>query len=172
MVGDAEFPERDLILFVTFCVIMVSLVGQGALLPPLIRLLKLDEAGRREAEADKRAEVTARIVAIEAALKRLEELERSGAVSRSVATLRRMHEDRRLEFVQTGDVDFDGAPVADSAGIQRELIEAERASISAQYADGKLTADARRRIERELDLEDSMLRHAVDSATGQGFDEI
>ena len=121
---------------------------------------------------DKRAEETARIVAIEAALKRLEELERSGAVSRSVATLRRMHEDRRLEFVQTGDVDFDGAPVADSAGIQRELIEAERASISAQYADGKLTADARRRIERELDLEDSMLRHAVDSATGQGFDEI
>jgi CPA1 family monovalent cation:H+ antiporter len=172
MVGADPFPDRDLILFVTFCVILVSLVGQGSALPRLIRLLKLDEAGRREAEADKRAEVAARIAGIEAALARLDELEKSGAVSRSVANLRRMHEDRRLDFMQTADVDFDGAPAADSANIQRQLIEAERAGIAAQFADGKLTAEARRRIERELDLEDSMLRHAADSAAGQGFEEI
>jgi CPA1 family monovalent cation:H+ antiporter len=116
--------------------------------------------------------VSARIEAIDAALERLRELERGGTVGRSVANLRRLHEDRRLDFVQTADEKFDGAPAADSAAIQRQLVAAERASIAAQFAAGKLTDEARRRIERELDLADSMLRHAADSATGQGFGEI
>jgi CPA1 family monovalent cation:H+ antiporter len=47
-----------------------------------------------------------------------------------------------------------------------------RASVAAQYAAGKLTDEARRRIERELDLEDARVRHAADSATGRGFAEI
>jgi hypothetical protein len=60
----------------------------------------------------------------------------------------------------------------DAAGIQLQLIAAERASIAAQYAAGKLTDEARRRIERELDLEDARLRHAADSAAGGEFGEI
>jgi CPA1 family monovalent cation:H+ antiporter len=172
MAGAVPFPDRDLILFVTFAVILVSLIGQGGALPRLIKSLKLDAAGRIEAEAAKRGEVSARVEAIDAALELLRELEASGAVSRSVVNLRRLHENRRLDFVQTGDVAFDGSPAADSAAIQRRLVAAERASIARQFAAGKLTDEARRRIERELDLEDSMLRHAADSATGQGFGEI
>jgi CPA1 family monovalent cation:H+ antiporter len=172
MVGSEPFPDRDLILFVTFCVILVSLVGQGAALPKVIEFLKLDQAGRQEAEAAKHIEISARIAGIEAALQRLRELEAGGAVSRAVANLRRQHEDRRLDFIQTADASFDGAPVADSAGIQLQLVAAERAGIAAQFAAGKLTDEARRRIERELDLQDSILRHAADSATGQGFGEI
>jgi CPA1 family monovalent cation:H+ antiporter len=172
MAGAEPFPERDLILFVTFGVILASLIGQGAALPKLIQFLQLDAAGRIEAQAAKRGEVSARIEAIDAALERLRELERGGTVGRSVANLRRLHEDRRLDFVQTADEKFDGAPAADSAAIQRQLVAAERASIAAQFAAGKLTDEARRRIERELDLADSMLRHAADSATGQGFGEI
>jgi CPA1 family monovalent cation:H+ antiporter len=167
-----EFPDRNLILFVTFTVIVVSLVGQGATLPKLIRWLKLDVAGRQEAERAKQTEVSARIEAIEAALRRLTELEAEGAMSRSVANLRRLHEERRIDFVLTGDTNYDGAPAADSARIQLQLIEAERVSIAAQFAAGKLTDEARRRIERELDLEDSAVRHSADSATGHGFDEI
>jgi CPA1 family monovalent cation:H+ antiporter len=172
MAGPAAFPGRELILFVTFCVILVSLIGQGATLPKVIEFLKLDAAGRAEAAAAKHSEVSARIEGIEAALRRLQELEAKGAVSGSVANLRRLHEDRRVEFIQTADAAFDGAPVADSVGLQLQLIAAERASIAQQYADGKLTDEARRRIEREFDLEDSMLRHAADSATGKGFGEI
>lgn len=171
MVGTEPFPGRDLILFVTFCVILVSLIGQGAALPKVIEFLGLDQAGRREVEAAKRSEVSARVVAIEAALNRLEELKDQGS-SRSVANLRRLHENRRLDFVQTADVAFEGAPAADFARIQRQLIAAERISINAQFAAGKLNDEARRRIERELDLEDSRLRHSADSATGQGFGEI
>jgi len=172
MAGGVPFPDRDLILFVTFGVILASLIGQGATLPKLIKFLKLDAAGRIEARVAKRGEVSARVEAIDAALDLLKELEASGAVRRSVANLQRLHENRRLDFVQTADVAFDGAPAADSAAIQRQLVAAERASIARQFAAGKLTDEARRRIERELDLADSMLRHAADSATGQGFEEI
>jgi hypothetical protein len=61
--------------------------------------------------------------------------------------------------------------VADADGIQLKLIAAERASIARQYAAGRLTDEARRRIERELDLEDARVRHAVASATGQAIGE-
>ncbi len=172
MAGAAEFPDRELILFVTFGVILASLIGQGTTLPSLIRFLKLDIAGRLEAQAAKRGELSARVEAIDAALDLLHELEASGAVGRSNVNLRRLHENRRLDFVQTADIAFDGAPSADSAAIQRRLVAAERASIARQFAAGKLTDEARRRIERELDLADSMLQHAADSATGQGFAEI
>ena len=171
-VGDKPFPDRDLILFVTFCVILVSLIGQGGALPKVIRLLKLDQSGKREAEEAKRNEVAARVTGIEAVLERLTELERDGAGPRSIATLRRAHEDRRVDFIQTGDETIDGAPVVDSAGVQLQLIAAERASIAAQFAAGKLTDEARRRIEREFDLADAMVRHAADSAAGREFEQL
>jgi len=171
MVGAEPFPERDLILFVTFCVILVSLVGQGAALPKVIEYLGLDKAGAAEAESAKRNEVTARVAGIRAALDRLKQLMGEGAVARSAANLRRLHEGRLTDFVQTGD-GIDGAPVAEAAGIQLQLVAAERASIASQYAAEKLTDEARRRIERELDLEDARIRHAADSATGNGFREI
>jgi CPA1 family monovalent cation:H+ antiporter len=170
-VGSDPFPDRDLILFVTFCVILASLLGQGASLPRLIRFLGLDRAGVREADAAKHDEVIARVVGIEAALERLGALEQAGAISRSAAaaSLRRWNEDRRLGFMQTADTAIEGAPIADQAGIQLQLLAAERSSIAAQFAAGKLTDEARRRIERELDLQDARLRHVVESATGLGI---
>jgi Na+/H+ antiporter len=175
MVGTEPFPDRVLILFVTFCVILVSLVGQGAALPKVIEYLGLDKAGAAEAESAKRNEVTARVEGIRAALDRLKQLTGEGAVARSAANLRRLHEGRLTDFVQTGE-GIDGAPVAEAAGIQLQLVAAERASIASQYAGEKLTDEARRRIERELDLEDARIRHAADSAAGNaagdGFREI
>ena len=62
-------PGRDLIVFLTFAVILVTLVGQGLTLPWLIRVLRLEDDGGAEREDAK-----ARIKAAEAALARLEEL--------------------------------------------------------------------------------------------------
>src|SRR3954465_192501 len=66
----APFPARDLILFLTFCVILVTLVGQGLTLAPLIRRLGVhaDGAAAEEEEAE------ARTRAITAAVVRLDEL--------------------------------------------------------------------------------------------------
>src|SRR6202040_3220576 len=59
------FPHRDLILTLTFAVILVTLVGQGLLLPTVIRALGLANAGRREQAVEKRQEFAARRKAIE-----------------------------------------------------------------------------------------------------------
>ena len=42
------FPYRDLILFLTFSVILITLVGQGLMLPWVTRQLGLSHAGRKE----------------------------------------------------------------------------------------------------------------------------
>jgi CPA1 family monovalent cation:H+ antiporter len=170
--GELPFPERNLIMFVTFCVIIVSMVGQGTMLPRVINWLRLDQAGIREAQLAKQNEVAARVAAIEVAMRKLEELEREGAIHRTVANLRQLHEDRRLDFLETADATIAGAPAVDAAAAQLKLLAAERASIAAWYAEGKLSDEARRRVERELDLEDARVRHAADSATGPGIGEL
>ncbi|HEY0418140.1 MAG TPA: Na+/H+ antiporter [Acetobacteraceae bacterium] len=164
--GDAPFPQRDLVLFATFCVILVTLVGQGGALPWVIARLGLADAGRREAAAAKRREVSARIEGAEAALARLDELQRDGASAAAIATLRQRHQDRRCQFAGTADEHVPGSPVADSARLEIQLIEAERRRIAELYGRAAITDDARRRIERELDLEDARIRHAAESATG------
>ena len=63
------FPGRDLVLFLTFAVILVTLVGMGLTLPLVIRMLGLEDDG-----LDEREDARARIRAAEAALARLEEL--------------------------------------------------------------------------------------------------
>jgi monovalent cation/hydrogen antiporter len=164
------FPGRDLVLFATFCVILVTLVGQGAALPEVIAWLGLDGTGRAEAEADKRREVAARIKGVDAALVRLDELERAGAPGTAVATLRRRHLDRRVQFAGTADERIPGSPVVDDAVLQIQLVEAERRTLARLYMQDGITDEARRRVERELDLEDARVRHAAESASGNWTD--
>ena len=167
LVDGQPFPDRDLVLFSTFCVIMVTLVGQGTALPWVIGRLGLTEAGQAEAAAAKTREVLARVEGVDAALDRLDALERDGAPAPVVAALRRRHRDRRAQFAGTADERVPGSPAADSAVLQLQLNEAERRQIAALYGRGAITDEARRRIERELDLEDARIRHAAESATGQ-----
>ena len=166
-IGDAPFPERGLLLLVTFAVILVTLVGQGLTFEWLIKALGLVDEGLREAAEAKRQEVSARIKGIDAALAQLESLEGADASPASVEAIKRRHSDRRAYFVaackdlESGDVS--GAYSA----LQLRFLEAERASIAALYAKGALDDEARRRIERELDLDDSRIRHAAASGAGR-----
>jgi monovalent cation/hydrogen antiporter len=164
--GAAPFPDRDLVLFATFCVILVTLVGQGAALPWVIRWLGLAEAGRAEIAEAKSREVEARIAGIDAVLARLDALEREGCLPAAAQILRQLHQERRAEFVETADDAVPGSPVPDVAALQLQLIEAERRALAQLYARDTITDEARRRIERELDLEDARTRHAAESATG------
>ena len=164
--GGTPFPDRDLVLFVAFCVIMATLVGQGSALPWIIARLGLANAGAAEAAAAKAREVRARVQGVDAALGELDVLERGGAPAAAVASLRRRHDDRRAEFAGTADDGITGSPVADDAVLQAQLIVAERDKIAELYDRSEITDDARRRIERELDLEDARNNHALESATG------
>jgi CPA1 family monovalent cation:H+ antiporter len=168
MAGGEPFPERGLLLLVTFAVIVATLVGQGLTLPWVIRALDLEGDGRREADAAKKREITARLASIDTALARLDTLE--GAVSSpdTVAALKRRHADRRAYFVAAcQDLGGEGQTIGNSAALQVQFVEAERASIADLYARGEIGDDARRRIERELDLEDSRIRHSAESGAGR-----
>jgi CPA1 family monovalent cation:H+ antiporter len=153
------FPSRDLILFLTFVVILVTLVGQGLLLPAVIRVLGLAHAGAREHRADKAAELLARRQAIEAAGERLEALARERSLPETIVRpLRAMHRERLRHFESDPDAGVTpGSTGALHDDVERQLLEAERERINDLYRGGNLKDEVRRRLEREMDLREAHL---------------
>jgi CPA1 family monovalent cation:H+ antiporter len=153
------FPERDLILFLTFVVILVTLVGQGLLLPLVIRWLGLENAGQREQAEDRREEFAARAQAVEASLVRIDELEKERRLELEVLErLRVQHAERLRRVAHRGHVDGDHRAAQEAHDqIEFSLIEAERRRVNELYRRGELKDEARRRIERELDLREAQL---------------
>jgi monovalent cation/hydrogen antiporter len=152
----APFPGRDLIIFLAFVVVLGTLVFQGLTLPAVIRRFHLEEDGL-EAKEDTKA----RIYAAEAALRRLEELLDEDWVRPETAErLRGLYDFRRSRFQARFDGEDDGAIERQSADFQRlrrELLEAERAAVVGLRREGRISDDVMRRVERDLDLEDSRL---------------
>src|ERR1700736_6043174 len=87
--GGAGFPYRDLILFVSFGVIFITLVGFGLGLPPVVRWLGVAQAGRDEHLAEHEAEIAARREALDAALKSLDAITDDRELSDEVIKLLR-----------------------------------------------------------------------------------
>jgi CPA1 family monovalent cation:H+ antiporter len=153
------FPDRDLILFLTFSVILVTLVGQGLMLPAIIRVLGLANAGERELHADRTEELLARRHAIEAATERLDQLAAERELPDDVVRrLRAEHRDRLKHFEQAPQP---GAHHQHATALPDEiellLIAAERERINELFRQGTLKDEARRRLERELDLREANL---------------
>jgi monovalent cation/hydrogen antiporter len=153
------FPDRDLILFLTFSVILVTLVGQGLTLPAVIRALGLANAGRREHHADATEEFEARRQAVGAATERLKQLAAGRALPQAVVKplLAGLHDRlNNLEHRIDGH-DSHRKLVELYDDIELTLIKVERQVVNDLYRDGKLKDEARRRIERELDLREAGL---------------
>jgi monovalent cation/hydrogen antiporter len=141
------FPQRDLIIFMTFGVILATLVGQGLSLPRLIRRLGLHRDDSEEQE-----ELRGRLRATDAALVRLEEL--AGEEWTREDTVERMRGKAR-----GGYLDDDGAQDRSLAyqRLVRELLEAQRREIVRLRNQGEISNEVMHRIERDLDLEDARL---------------
>jgi len=155
----APFPDRDLILFVTFAVILVTLVVQGLLLPIVIRALKLADEGRREREHDRRDEQAARREAAAAALERLDRLAREEKLSDElVGPIRAAYRERLRHIENRSSGDERHRKLTERhEEIAAQLIAAERQRVNELYRADKLIDEARRRIERELDLREAQL---------------
>lgn len=147
------FPNRDLVLFLTFCVILVTLVLQGLTLPLLIRRLKVVDDGNTERE-----EMEARLKAAEAAMERLEELVAENSAlkeSTMVQWLRAEYEERIRQFcdiciaMDTGNYEQLGALKV----LQREAVAAERKVVVKLRNQGVINDEVLHRLEHELDLE-------------------
>jgi NhaP-type Na+/H+ or K+/H+ antiporter len=152
----APFPNRDLVIYLTFAVILVTLVLQGLTLPALIRRLGVHDDGLEAHE-----ELRARLAATQAALARIEEL--GGEEWTRDDTLERMtglydYRRRRLK-ARAGKIEDDGYEDRSQAyqRIVREVLEAQRAAVVALRNDGTISNDVMHRLERELDLEDERL---------------
>jgi CPA1 family monovalent cation:H+ antiporter len=152
-----DFEQRDLLIFLTFAVIFVTLVLQGLTLPPLIRLLGVIDDGAQESHE----ELKARLVATKAALARIEEL-KSEEWTRD-DTLERMqnlyeYRKRRLA-ARAGKISDDGYEDRSFTyqTILREVLEAQRAEVVRLRNEGTISNEVMHRIERELDLEDQRL---------------
>jgi monovalent cation/hydrogen antiporter len=150
----APFPGRDLILFITFGIIVITLVGQGLLLPSVVRWLGLNRHAADERDREQKAELAARADALKLAQTRLEELAANKEIAPEVlAVLRARHDYRfgRLPNAEPSPADTASA----AADVRSDLIALEREYIYQLLRDGLITDEARRRIERELDLEEA-----------------
>ena len=151
------FPGRDLILFITFCVIMATLVFQGLTLPLVIRLLGVTDDGAAEQEE----EVHARLAAATAALVRIDELaDEDWTRPETLERLRNAYIFRKRRFAaRAGKIDDDGYE-EQSVAYQRtlrEVLEAQRRAVVELRNRGEISNDVMHQIEHELDLEDSRL---------------
>jgi Na+/H+ antiporter len=150
------FPARDLILFLTFSVIVVTLLGQGLTLPAVIRVLGLEDDG-----LEAREEAKARIRAAEAAIARLEELETEDWVREDTAGRMRGLYSFRTDRFRARFEDGDGGEIEsrsqDYQRLRRELLDAERQALVDLRRDGVISNDVWMRVARDLDLEDQRL---------------
>jgi monovalent cation/hydrogen antiporter len=151
------FPYRDLILFVTFSVIFITLVGFGLTLPTVSRWLGVAQAGRTEHRAEHESEIAARREALGVALKSLETITGDRELSDEVVGLLRARHEIRVNQLPDS-LDPDAYEVSTTGiALTRELIAAERKFIHVLLRDGRITDEIRRRIERDLDLEEASL---------------
>ena len=152
----AAFPNRELVIFLTFSVILGTLVVQGLTLPALIRVLGLEDDGLAEKE-----EAKARVHAAEAALVRLDELiEEEWVRDDTVERLRGLFGFRRERFRSRFDPESDGAVEdrsTDFRRLMRELLDAERRAIVELRRAGRIDDAVLRRVMRDLDLEEARL---------------
>jgi monovalent cation/hydrogen antiporter len=151
----AAFPDRDLIIFLTYAVLLATLVGQGLTLAPLIRLLGVEDDG-----AEEREEVAARVRVAEAAIARTAELDGEDWVRPdTLERVRALYDYRRRRFGAIGD--GDGAEYEERSGayirLMYELFDAQREALLTLRNTGEISDEVRRRVERDLDLEESRL---------------
>ena len=148
MVNGAPFAERSVLILLAAVVVVVTLLGEGLTLAPLVRrlgLAKTEEHQRREAVA--RARVT------EAGLARLDELAEAGEVDEGTANVYRQLFELRLDRVRSLLSDDDEDPV-DTSAFRRELVRAQRDKLAQLYAKGKISDEIRRTIARSLDRQE------------------
>jgi CPA1 family monovalent cation:H+ antiporter len=151
------FAGRDLVIFIAYAVVVITLVVPGLTLAPLLRRVGLTEdEGHRRADAEARLRIT------HAALDRLDGLD--GMSDEVVQRLRERYESRveRLE-TRLGDRPQDAhhTDVAVTGRALAEMIEAERDELRRMRRERAFPAETLREIERELDLDESRLRARI-----------
>jgi len=151
------FPGRDLIIFLTFCVILVTLVGQALSLGPIIRWLGLSVTGGPEEEEEARA----RLHATQAAISHLEKWAGTTEMPPELITDLRSHYEHQAHRAHArlhgaGDRQAEEREVAHQR-LRRELVAIQRGVLIDLRNQGAINDEVLHRIQHELDLEELRL---------------
>jgi CPA1 family monovalent cation:H+ antiporter len=148
LVNEEPFAQRQLIIFLAFSVILVTLVFQGLTLPPLIRALGLAGATSRNTEEEE-----ARRMILETALSRLDEVRGSERTDYAkVFDDLELHYRDRLAILTEEEADVRSARHRRFVELSRELLQVERRTAIRLRNEGRINDELLRQIERELDL--------------------
>jgi CPA1 family monovalent cation:H+ antiporter len=139
-------------------VILFTLVVQGLTLPWLIRALRVREDG----EEERREEIHGRLAIAQAALERIDELSAAEWTNdETIERVRALYEFRRRRFkVQAGKIEDEDGIEERSLQYQRlmhRIFDIQRETLVELRDGGEVSGDVTRRLERELDLEESRL---------------
>jgi len=152
LLDGTPFPERDLIIFLTFVVIAVTLVLQGLTLAPLIRRLQVGSDWSEQEEQQR-----ARMALTHAALAAIAEAVAQENISNELA-------DRiRAEFAEKITLSFPGSIVVDhGAGdpakrLRRAALKAERRELIRIWRENQISDDVLHHLEEDLDYQESRL---------------
>jgi CPA1 family monovalent cation:H+ antiporter len=161
------FPDRHLIIFITFCVILSTLVLQGITLPPLIRWLRVDRDGARERRGAHYQETMARIEAANAALAEIDTWALKGDCSVDMARHLRGHYEKQIQNLNrhrddASDGEF-GHLSKKEAELQRKALATERSKIMELHNAGLISDPVLRFIELDLDLQEMQLDQSLHS---------
>jgi monovalent cation/hydrogen antiporter len=151
-----QFPERNLLIFLTFAVILSTLVLQGLSLPILIRRLGITTDDDEDSE-----EVRARLAATKAALAQLDALaDEDWTRDDSIERMRRAYEYRKRRFAaRAGKIEDDGYEDRSLAYQQllQSVLGAQRDALVQLRNEGAISNEVMNRVVRDLDLEESRL---------------
>lgn len=154
MVNDKDaFPNRDMIIFLTFSVIFATLVIQGLTIPYLIKWLKV-----KPSEEELHEEKLARLKLVGKVIEHIEENYSIGLSDEVLNQIKTKYEIRSMRIQRentTGRLTVE--QVSDFHRVQMEILKVERSLLISMRKDGKISDEALRKIEYELDLEESRL---------------
>jgi Na+/H+ antiporter len=149
-----DFPDRDLVIFLAYGVVLITLVLPGLTLAPLIEALGLGQSAER-----RRQEVEARMRLTHAALERLEEMAEHGEDDGAVDLLRQRYE-MRLDRLRDRLESAGGHPDhgTDAARTQIEVLEHERDVLGEMRRERAFPAELLRTLEAEIDVDEARVR--------------
>ncbi len=157
----APFPDRDLLVLCAYLVVLVTLVGQGLTFAPLLRRLGL----RADEAEDAQIRHEARLAAITAAVRTVDDMQASREIPASVAEatralLRRRADrhERLYSMLADADGDTDWTPELEAAvRVQHAVIDAQREELIRWRDSGRMSDDCLRTLQHELDHEESVI---------------
>ena len=151
--GDIPFPNRDLIIFLTFCVIFSTLVIQGLTLRPIVKMLGMKPDGKLA-----RDESEARLLIATSVIEHIEENYSLSLSEEALNQIKTKYE-IRIQRIRKDETShrLKEEEINEFHRIQRELVERERQLVIRMRKEGRISDEVLRMIEYELDVEETRL---------------